>query len=70
MNTFPTLEDSCRDVLSHSPNQRPVFDHMSLIWTNERTGFTGKFYPKGPPFDLVYDRIQGATTGNTVDKTS
>ena len=62
MNTFPTLEDSCRDVLSHSPNQRPVFDHMSLIWTNERTGFGGKIYPKAPPFDFFESGIECATT--------
>ena len=28
------------------------------------------FIERLPPFDFVYDKIQGATTGNTVFKTS
>ena len=35
-----------------STNQRQVFCHMSLFWTNERTGFDGKLQPKAPPFRI------------------
>ena len=45
-----------------STNQRPAFDHMVKIWTNERTGFDGKIYPKAPPFgyfcSLISIKIQ------------
>ena len=45
-----TLAKAC----TISTNQRLVFGHMSFIWTNERTGFNGKFYPKAPPLLILY----------------
>ena len=49
MTSFP-LEHWKVESFLFSPNQWPLFDHMTVIWTNDRTGFDGKFHSKAPPF--------------------